>query len=62
VLDAQKADNAIFYWGSGVEKLDDLRNAIIREAGRMRKDNRINEMPDIYYVDKSGLLKTAWKK
>jgi hypothetical protein len=33
IRDARKADNAIFYWDSSVEKLADLRNAIIREAG-----------------------------
>jgi hypothetical protein len=62
IRDARKADNAIFYWDSSVEKLADLRNAIIREAGRMRKTGRVNEMPDIYYMNKSGLLRTAWKK
>ena len=61
IRDARKADNAIFYWNIN-EKLDDLRNAIIREVGRMSKNNRINEMPDIYYIDKAGLLRTAWKK
>ena len=61
IRDARKAENAIFYWNEN-DKLEDLRNAIIREVGRMRKLNRINELPDIYYMDKPGLLRTAWKK
>jgi hypothetical protein len=60
--DAQKADNAIFYWSEGKEKLPELRSAIIREAGRMKKINRINKMPDIHYMDSTGLLRVAWKK
>ena len=61
IRDARKAKNAIFYWNEN-SKLEDLKNAVIREVGRMRKNNRINEMPDIYYLDTSKLLRTVWKK
>jgi len=44
------------------EKLEELRRAIIREVGRMEKMNRLNKMPNVYYWDKSGLLKLIWKK
>ena len=62
IRDARKADNAIFYWSYEKDKLEELRKAIIREVGRMQKMNRLNEMPDIHYMDKFGLLKLAWKK
>jgi hypothetical protein len=62
IKDARKAQNVIFYWESDIEKMEDLRNAVIREVGRMKKLNRLHEMPDIYYIDKLGLLRTAWKK
>jgi hypothetical protein len=62
IKEARKAENAIFYWKPNIEKTDNLRNAIMREIGRMAKLNRINEMPDIYVIDKNGLLKLLWEK
>ena len=55
------ADNSIFYW-DGIEKIDLLRAAVQSETGKMHKLGRIDEIPDIYYMDKSGLLKLLWKK
>ena len=49
------------YW-DGIEKIDLLRAAVQSETGKMHKLGRIDEMPDIYYMDKSGLLKLLWKK
>ena len=59
LLDAQKADNAIFYWKTN-EKLFVLKNASKREIGRLTK-GQINSLPNIYYMDKNGLLKLLWK-
>ncbi|MDR1459779.1 MAG: hypothetical protein LBI60_06165, partial [Bacteroidales bacterium] len=60
IKDADKGDNAIFYFeNKGQYQL--LRNAISREAGNYMKKGKINEMPDIYYM-KDGLLKLLWKK
>jgi len=56
LLDATKADNAIFYWNKN-EKLNDLNN----EIGRLLK-GQINNLPDIYYMGKNGILKLLWKK
>jgi hypothetical protein len=60
LLDARKADNAIFYWNTN-EKFNDLNNAAKREIGRLLK-GQINGLPDIYYMDKNGLLKLLWEK
>ncbi|MDR3047805.1 MAG: hypothetical protein LBU51_09420 [Bacteroidales bacterium] len=62
IKDAKKANNAIFYWSGEKDKLVELRSAINREVGRMKKINRIDQMPDIYYINESGLLKLLWKK
>ena len=43
----------------GVEKSPD--NAIEREAGRFFK-GQINKLPDIYVIDRDGLLKLLWEK
>ena len=55
------ATNGIFYWDKSEQK-ECLRAAVASEAGKMKKLGRINEMPDIYYMDKGGLLKLLWKK
>ena len=57
----KKANNSIFYWDN-TEKIEYLRIAVESEVGKMRKLGRINEVPDIYYINKSGLLKLLWKK
>ena len=58
----KKAENVIFYWDI-YDKSEDLINTVARESGRLKKLGRINEMPDIYYIDKTGLkLKLLWKK
>ena len=57
----KNADNGIFYWDNA-GKIGDLRYALERELGKMSKLGRIGEVPDVYYMDKSGLLKLLWKK
>ena len=57
----KKADNCIFYWEITNKKYD-LKSALNRELGKMSKLGRIGEMPDIYYMDESGLLKLLWEK
>ena len=58
---AKKAKNGIFYWDK-TEKIECLRAAVASEAGKLKKMGRIDEMPDIYYMDNEGLLKLLWKK
>ena len=62
IKDARKAENVIFYWDYSIEKLEYLRSAIIREVGRHRKYNRTHEIPNIYYIEKNGLLMLLWEK
>jgi hypothetical protein len=60
IKDARKADNAIFYFTE--DKLKDLTNAINREVGRFKKNNLIETLPDIYYINKDGVLEPIWRK
>jgi hypothetical protein len=60
IRDARKADNAIFYFTLENKYLL-LNKAIERETGRFLK-GQISELPDIYVIDKSGLLKLIWEK
>jgi len=60
IRDARKADNAIFYF-TDESKFLLLNSAVNREAGRFLK-GQTDKLPDIYYIDKSGLLKLLWKK
>jgi len=60
LLDARKADNAIFYWDTN-EKLNNVNNAAMREIGRLTK-GQIISLPDIYYMDKNGLLRLLWEQ
>ena len=60
IKDARKADNAIFYFTQD-EKYLLLCSAIEREVGRYFK-GQIRYLPDIYVVDKSGLLSLVWEK
>ena len=57
----QGADNGIFYWDE-TEKIEELREAMKSEIGKMLKLGRIDEMPNIYFIDKNNLLKLFWKK
>jgi hypothetical protein len=61
IKDARKAGNAIFYWNEN-DKLEKLKRAIERSVGYFRSKNALETMPDIYYMDKNGLLKLIWKK
>jgi hypothetical protein len=60
IRDARKADNAIFY-SIDESKYTLLNNAIERESGRLLK-GQVDKMPDIYSIDKNGLLKLLWEK
>ena len=61
IKNARKADNAIFYWNKD-NKLELLEHAIHRSVGYFKSKNKINTMPDVYYLDESGLLKLLWGK
>jgi len=60
IRNARKADNAIFFWDTN-EKLIDLCNAANRETGRLLKRQTVF-LPDIYYINKNGLLNLLWSK
>jgi hypothetical protein len=60
IKDARKADNAIFYFTN--DKYNELINSIDREVGRLKKLNRISDMPTIYYMNKNGILELLWRK
>jgi hypothetical protein len=60
ILDSRKADNAIFYFTDESKYLL-LVSAVNREVGRFLK-SQTQRIPDIYYMDKSGLLKLLWEK
>jgi hypothetical protein len=60
IRDARKADHAIFYFTDESKSIL-LNNAITREVGRFLK-GQTNKMPDIYGIDKNGLLKLIWGK
>lgn len=61
IKEARKAENAIFYW-DGNDKLEDLKSAIVRSIGYFKKKNALNTMPNIYYVNKEGVLKSIFIK
>jgi len=61
IKDARKAENAIFYWDTK-NKMDELKNSIIRSIGYFKSKNALETMPNIYYIEnKSGLLKLLWE-
>ncbi|MDR1592369.1 MAG: hypothetical protein LBS16_05745 [Prevotellaceae bacterium] len=60
IRDARKADNVIFYF-TDESKSVLLNSAIVREVGRFLK-GQTDRIPDIYYIDKSGLLRLLWEK
>jgi len=61
ILDSRKADNAMFYFVSDSQFVK-LMSAIYREVGNFLKKNKINQLPNIYYMDKNGFLKLLWEK
>lgn len=61
IVNGKKADNVIFCWDD-IDKLPDLRNAIASEVGNYRKKGRESELPNIYWIDKTGNLKVLRKK
>ena len=60
IKDARKADNVIFYF-MVENQYDNLLNAIRREVGRFEKNNKIGELPDIYYIGGNRKLNLAWE-
>ena len=62
IKDARKADNVIFYF-TQEEKYLQLLSSADRQIGYFMKKDKLQEMPDIYYMEtKSGLLKLLWEK
>jgi hypothetical protein len=61
IKDARKADNAIFYWNEN-DKFDSLCSAVNRSVGYFKSRNKLATMPDIYYINKNGILENLWKK
>ncbi|MDR2928692.1 MAG: hypothetical protein LBV41_10935, partial [Cytophagaceae bacterium] len=61
IKDARKAENAIFYWNRN-DKLEDLKNAVGRSIGYFKNKNKLEAMPNIYYVSKEGVLKSIFVK
>jgi hypothetical protein len=62
ISNARKADNAIFYF-THEEIYLQMASSINRQTGYFTKKNKLQEMPDIYYMEvKSGLLKLFWGK
>ncbi|MDR2027583.1 MAG: hypothetical protein LBQ01_08520 [Prevotellaceae bacterium] len=59
IKDARKAENVIFYWDEN-DKLSELKNAVIRNIGYFKKKNTLNTMPNIYYMNKEGVLKSVF--
>ncbi|MDR1592090.1 MAG: hypothetical protein LBS16_04305 [Prevotellaceae bacterium] len=60
IRDARKADNVIFYF-TDESKSVLLNSAIVREVGRFLK-GQTDRIPDVYYIDKSGLLRLLFGK
>jgi hypothetical protein len=54
IKDARKAKNALFYFTN--DKYEELVSAVNRETGYLKKLHRLSEMPDIYYLNKQGIL------
>jgi hypothetical protein len=61
IREARKADNAIFYFQSD-SQYDTLISSIRREVGKFMNNNQIDQLPDIYYINKNGLLELLWEK
>ena len=61
IKDARKADNVIFYFTID-NQYDNMINAIVRETGRFEKLNRIDELPDVYYISNGKQLDLIWGK
>jgi hypothetical protein len=60
IRDARKADNVIFYF-TDERQCVLLNNATEREVGRFLR-GQTNKIPDIYEIDKIGLLHLLWEK
>jgi hypothetical protein len=57
----RKDCRGIFYW-KNEEKMQDLKNAMESEIGKLSKSGRINEMPNIYYMNENETLTLLWGK
>jgi hypothetical protein len=57
----RKECRGVFYWEKE-GKIQDLKNAMESEIGKLSKSGRINEMPDIYYMNKNKILTLLWGK
>jgi hypothetical protein len=61
ISNARKANNAIFYWDKN-DKFDSLCSAVDRSIGYFKSKNALVTMPDIYYINKRGILTNLLKK
>lgn len=59
IRNGRKADNLIFYWGPGVNKLDVLKEATKRSLCRAKKNG--SSIPGIYYMFNLNGLKALYK-
>jgi hypothetical protein len=59
IKDVRKAENAIFYWNKN-DKLNELKGAVARSIGYFKKKNKLHTMPNIYYINKRGALKSIF--
>ncbi len=61
IKESRKKQNVIFYFENS-EFLKQINVATLRTEGHFKSKNRLDEMPNIYYVIKDGKLKQLWKK
>lgn len=61
IKDGRKADCVIFYWDKN-SKMEELKSAVGRSIGYFKKEDKIKEMPNVYYINKEGELKPIYTK
>jgi hypothetical protein len=57
----RKECQGVFFWKKE-DKIQDLKSAMESEIGKLSKLGRINEMPNIYYMNKNKILALLWGK
>lgn len=60
IENAQKADNAIFYWDAE-NKIEDVKNAIDRTIGKYKKLGKLENIPNIYYINEKNEMIPIFK-
>lgn len=56
IEDTRKADNVIFYYENS-DKYELIKSTYSRELGRLEKLGRSSELPEVYIIDKQGILR-----